>query len=286
MDAGLRNHIASVASGGAKQAQKFHFLNRAEKNQAAAEQALDQIGFAAADSSPLFAKNFATLRSLDEGTPASVKLLLNTALLESLASRALDFTGQGVHGSLGVLSDLVRFRDGLGPQTADIKNQLYSSANRAFDQIAASSENPVAQVAAQLGTTSLYRKMEFADVSLESATKDSLGRVSGTLFELANPADHSFVNSLLADRAMELSTTPDEKATAQLLMGLNEYRLDNEHSYLANKAFPLWGHAFGYEIADSLREEAPSEEAAQVIERLQESIPDLNRSSFFGRRAT
>ena len=266
----LRHSIAGLANKGAREANKFHLLGSTNKNQVAAEQALDRISEASYESDPALAKNLSHLRGVGSELAPSDRLRFNRTLLDSLANQATKTSFQGVQGPLQVLGDLLSFSDSQG--RSGLQGPLQAPLEQAFTAITGSSSDSVAQTAAKLESTSLRGKLNFAQVSEEQFSPTSFQARSLELFGYADTQDHSKVANLLLRQAKQYDGA--SSAQLELLSGLDAYRVDPQHNGVANIAISGLFNSFGHETVDYLLESATTSETRDIVLNLVDRNPE------------
>lgn len=267
----LRHTIAGLAKQGAGEASRFHILRSTAKNQAAAEQALDRISVTSYESDPALAKNLSHLRSAGSELTGTNKLRFDRALLDSLAVQATRSSFQGIQGPLQVLGDLLFLSNRQG--RGGLQGPLQAPLEQAFKQIAGDSEDVVARTAANLESTSLSRRLQFAQVSSQEITPSSFYDRSRELFSYADSQDHAQVAKMLLGQAKQ----QEENSSPQVefLSGLDAYRIDPQHNTAANNAISGLFDWFGHETVDYLLESATTPQTRDVILDLVDRYPDI-----------
>ncbi len=261
----LRYSIAGLARQGVGEANRFHILRSTEKNQSAADQALDRISVTSYESDPALAKNLSHLRSVGSELTGKDKLNFNRALLDSVAFQATRTSFGSIQGPLQVLGDLLSLSNRRGPLQAPLE--------QAFEQIAGSSDDVIARTAANLESTSLSDKLQFARISSQQLTPSSFHSRSEELFRFSDSQDHSQVAKMLLEQAKQHEKHSPSRA--DFLSGLDAYRIDLDHHLAANNAISGMFDWFDHEAVDFLLDHATTPETRDVILDLVDRYPDV-----------
>lgn len=270
----LRHTIAGLARQGAGEAGRFHILSSTAKNQAAAEQALDRISVTSYESDPALAKNLSHLRSVGSELTGKDKLHFNRALLDSVAVQATRTSFGSIQGPLQVLGDLLFLSNRQG--RGGLQGPLQVPLEQAFKQIAGSSDDVVARTAANLESTSLSDKLQFAQVSSQQITPSSFHDRSHELFSYADSQDSAQVAKMLLGHAKQQKENSPSPSQVELLSELDAYRIDPQHNTAANTAISGLFNCFGHETVDYLLESATTPQTRDVILDLVDRYPDVS----------
>lgn len=276
------SNIPNTATQGLQQASRWHVWNRAEKNQAAATEALDRISLSQ-ELGPKFTEDLSHLRSMGDGMSSKGKLLVDQRLLASLSHHATSFTTQGIHSSLAILEDVLADCGAYGSDSA----QLSKSGDRVFQELVSGTSDPVLKTASMIEAGNPMGKIYFAkEFYLDS---EEYGPDAAGYLQHSSEQDRPIIHSFLVDQLKPLRTDDEGQKALQLLGSLAELPGDDDgwNNAAIEAAFVSFGSAStAKDLSETVRSFGLSEGAESKLQELEGRLEPQLELDFTNRPAT
>lgn len=257
--------ITNTATHGLQQASRWHVWNRAEKNQAAATDALDQISLSQ-ELGPKFTEDLSHLRSMGDGMSSKGKLTVDQRLLASLSRHATSFATQGIHSSLAILEDVLADCRAYGDDSA----QLSKSGDRVFQELVSGTADPVLKTASMIEEGNPMGKIYFAkNFYLDS---EEYGADAADYLKSSNEQDRPIIHSFLIDQLKPMRTDQEGQKALQLLATLTELPADDDgwNNSAVESAFVAFaGNGTAKDLAETVRSFGLSKETESKLQELE-----------------
>lgn len=275
--------IVRLAAQGAREATRWHLFGREEKNQAAAEETLDQIALSG-ELGTKFTENLQQLRTLGTGLSPKARLKVDQTLLHSLASRAASFASQGVHTSLAVLEDVLLAQWG-GKANESDTHQLGQSGDRVFKELVKTSKDPILNMAARLEHSSPLSKIYFAQNFY--LDPEEFGQDAADILRRTDEEDQPVMHAFLADQLKPFRSDQDGEKANQMLAALAQLPAGEDRDFAADIAFELYERGgSAKDMLDNIRSFGVSAQSETVLKEIENSLNPQLELDFASRPAT